>query len=165
MSRTRRQNGEARPAKAAEAEAIEAEAETETEAIEKQTWVTVPVDRSADDLGSDSSSAEFTLFIAGDSEISRRALTNLRRLCNERLNIPATMLIIDAAREPAVAELNGISRTPTLIKHGPGPTRRIAGDLSNSGAVMACLEFPQSCVQGDAMLVAPIAAFGDAAAR
>jgi hypothetical protein len=167
VSRTRRQAGETRRADAAvdlQAE-TQMEARTEAEAGEDRASVAIADDDSVDDPVSECTPAEFTLFVTGDSEISRRALVSLRALCNERLSIPATMLIIDTARDPAIAELNGVSRTPTLIKHGPGPTRRCSGDLSNSCAVMACLEFPPSCVRSDAPFLAPTHAFDDVAAR
>jgi circadian clock protein KaiB len=141
------------------------EARTEAEASENRAGVAIAADDSVNDPGCECTPAEFTLFVTGDSEISRRALVSLRKLCNERLSIPATMLIIDTAREPVIAEWNGVSRTPTLIKHGPGPTRRIAGDLSNLGVVAASLEFPLSCIKDDTAAVAPVAAVGDVAAR
>lgn len=167
VSRTRRQAGETRRADAAAVDVqaeTQLEARTEAEASENRAWVAIAADDSVDDRGPECTPAEFTLFVTGDSEISRRALASLRTLCNERLSIPATMLIIDTAREPAIAELHGVSRTPTLIKHGPGPTRRIAGDLSNLRVVAASLEFPLSCIK-DTAPVAPVAAFGDVAAR
>ncbi|HEY5062005.1 MAG TPA: circadian clock KaiB family protein [Gemmatimonadaceae bacterium] len=168
VSRTRRQAGETRRADAAavdlEAE-TQMEAPTEAETGEDRARIAIAADSSVDDPASECTPAEFTLFVTGDSEISRRALVSLRNLCNERLSVPATMLIIDTGREPAIAELNGVSHTPTLIKHGPGPTRRCSGDLSNSCAVMACLEFPRSCVRSDAPFLAPTPALGDAAAR
>jgi hypothetical protein len=167
VSRTRRQAGETRRA---DATAVDLQADThgeertEAEAGEDGAEVAVAADNAVDDPVGECTLAEFTLFVTGDSEISRRALVGLRKLCDERLRIPATMLIIDTAREPAIAELNGVSRTPTLVKHGPGPTRRFSGDLSSTCAVMACLEFPESCVRSDAPLIAAIPARGDAAA-
>ena len=185
VSRTRRQAGETQRADAAAAAAADLQAETpsvaqtparieaapetaarsEAAASDNRARVAIAVDDSVEGPVSESTPAEFTLFVAGDSEISRRALVSLRKLCNERLSIPSTMLIIDTTREPAIAELNGVSRTPTLIKHGPGPTRRFAGDLSSAFAVMACLEFPPSCVRTEAPFAAPVPALGDAAAR
>ena len=72
--------------------------------------------------------------------ITRRAITNLRRICEKELGTDYELVIIDVLERPQVAEDEKILATPTLIKELPLPVRRIIGDLSDTKQVLLGLE-------------------------
>lgn len=81
----------------------------------------------------------FRLYVAGDAPRSRRAIQNLKTLCDERLAGMHHIEVVDVLREPRRAFQDGIVVTPTLVKLAPGESARIIGDLSDHGAVLAAL--------------------------
>ena len=85
----------------------------------------------------------FTLFIAGQSPRSTRAVENLEELGRERLKGEFELEVIDVVERPAEAESQHIMATPTLIKHSPDPVRRVTGDLSDRDAVALALGLPR----------------------
>lgn len=84
----------------------------------------------------------FTLYVAGDSYRSQRAVANLRRLGEERLGGAYELSVVDVKEDPESAERERILTTPTLIKRSPGPTRRVTGDLTDLEQVMVALSLP-----------------------
>lgn len=82
---------------------------------------------------------QFTLFIAGESPRSQRAIANLRRIAQERLGGDYELTVIDVQQQPERAEEERILTTPTLIKRAPEPRRRVTGDLTNAEQVLIAL--------------------------
>ncbi|KJR42958.1 circadian clock protein kaiB [Candidatus Magnetoovum chiemensis] len=80
------------------------------------------------------------LFIAGRTPKSVRAISNIRRICNEELEGKAELTIIDILEHPQIAEETKILATPTLLKDLPLPSRRIIGDLSDTEKVLIGLD-------------------------
>jgi circadian clock protein KaiB len=80
------------------------------------------------------------LYITGQTPRSERAISNLRRICEEYLNDQYEMVIIDVLERPQLAEDERILVTPTLIKPLPLPPRRVIGDLSNIEKVLSELD-------------------------
>lgn len=78
----------------------------------------------------------FTMYIAGQTPRSERALANLRRICEERLERRYTLTVIDVLDHPEVADTERILTTPTLVKESPPPLRRLVGDLSDTEKVL-----------------------------
>ena len=74
---------------------------------------------------------ELRLYIAGHTEKSVTALSNLRRYCEEHLKGQYKIEVIDLLRKPQLAEGDQILATPTLVRKVPEPIRKIIGDLSN----------------------------------
>ncbi|MDX1546841.1 MAG: circadian clock KaiB family protein [Rhodothermales bacterium] len=72
----------------------------------------------------------FRLFVTGGSARSEDALKNLRRICEEHVAGQYDLSVIDVLEHPQQAEALKILATPTLIKDGPPPPRRLIGDLS-----------------------------------
>lgn len=90
------------------------------------------------------------LFITGHTSRSSRAITNLRRICEEELGTEYELVIIDVQEQPQLAEEDKILATPTLIKVLPLPIRRIIGDLSDTKQVLFGLElFHQESREGE----------------
>jgi circadian clock protein KaiB len=82
---------------------------------------------------------QFTLYIAGESPRSLRAIANLRRIGQERLGGDYELQVVDVQREPERAEEERILTTPTLVKRAPEPRRRVTGDLTNAEQVLLAL--------------------------
>lgn len=80
-----------------------------------------------------------TLYIAGPSMRSERAVTNLRAI-HERLGGRCKLTIVDVLERPQLAERHRILATPTVIREAPLPRRRIIGDLSDVATVMLKLD-------------------------
>lgn len=79
------------------------------------------------------------LYVIGGSPASRRAVGNLRAICDERLPDSYTLEVIDLHEEPALAGKLNILAVPTLVKQFPPPTGRLIGDLSDTARVLAVL--------------------------
>jgi circadian clock protein KaiB len=89
------------------------------------------------------------LYISGQTSRSERAIANLRRICDERMNGECEMAIIDILERPQMAEDERILATPMLIRQSPPPVRRIIGDLSNIDRVMRELDLPLGADSGE----------------
>lgn len=82
----------------------------------------------------------FRLFVAGDAPNSLQAIANLRALCETYLPDRHTIEIVDVFAEPDRALVDAVFMTPTLIKLGPLPSRRIVGTLSQRQVVLQALD-------------------------
>ncbi len=80
------------------------------------------------------------LFIAGTTNKSVLALTNLKKICEEYLEGRYELEVIDLYQSPVLAADEQIIAAPTLIKQLPLPFRRIIGDMSNVEKVLMGLE-------------------------
>lgn len=84
-------------------------------------------------------SFKFRLYIAGDTENSAQALSNLTAFCGKHLENRHEIEIVDVFREPGRALEDRIFMTPTLVKLAPGHVQRIIGTLGQSLSVMQAL--------------------------
>jgi circadian clock protein KaiB len=82
---------------------------------------------------------KFRLYVAGDALNSAQAVANLDSLCREYLPERHDIEVIDVFVEPKRALADGIFMTPTLVKLGPSPPRRIVGTLSQTLPVLQAL--------------------------
>ncbi len=80
------------------------------------------------------------LYITGHTPQSKRAISNLRRICEAELKGQYEMRVVDILEHPQLAEHERIIATPTLIKNLPPPLRRVIGDLSDTGRVLLGLD-------------------------
>ena len=80
------------------------------------------------------------LFITGHTPHSRRAIENLRRICETDLRDQYEIEVIDILENPQLAENEKIMATPTLVKKLPEPVRKIIGDLSDRDKVLLGLD-------------------------
>jgi circadian clock protein KaiB len=90
-----------------------------------------------------------TLYIAGPSVRSERAVASLRGIC-ERLPGRCELTIVDVLERPQLAERHRILATPTVIRESPLPRRRIIGDLSDVAAVVLKLDLPPVAADAEA---------------
>ena len=82
---------------------------------------------------------KFRLYVAGDAQNSAQAIANLNALCRTHLLDRHEIEIVDVFREPMRALADSVFLTPTLLKLGPGPARRIVGTLSQGEPVLRAL--------------------------
>ena len=96
--------------------------------------------QSAPDQPVSASQYVLRLFVTGTTPRSVRAISNLRRLCDERLGGKYSLEVIDIYQSPHTAKEHQIVAVPTLIKVLPLPLRRIIGDLADLERVLAGLD-------------------------
>jgi circadian clock protein KaiB len=80
------------------------------------------------------------LYVTGLTTRSQRAMATLRRLCDAELAGRYELVVVDVLERPELAERDKVLATPTVIKERPEPERRIIGDLSDPGRVLAALD-------------------------
>jgi circadian clock protein KaiB len=80
------------------------------------------------------------LYIAGQTERSRRALSNLKEVCEQNLKGRYHIEIVDLRKKPQLASGHQILAVPTLVRKLPTPIKRIIGDLSVRERVLVGLD-------------------------
>ena len=80
------------------------------------------------------------LYVTGATPQSLKAITNLKRICEEYLKNRYTLEIIDIYQQPHLAEGDQIVAAPTLIKKLPFPLKKLIGDMSNTQRVLLGLD-------------------------
>ena len=83
---------------------------------------------------------DLRLYVAGESERSRLAVRNLKRICEAHIHAAYTIEVIDLLKNPALARGDQIVAVPTLVRKLPEPMRKIIGDLSNEDRVLVGLD-------------------------
>lgn len=91
---------------------------------------------------SESETFELRLYVTGMTPRSTRAITAVRNLCEELLRGRYDLEVIDVYQQPALSQREQIVATPTLIKKGPSPARRLIGDMSDRARLLAGLGLP-----------------------
>jgi circadian clock protein KaiB len=80
------------------------------------------------------------LYVAGVTPKSVRAITNLRKICEEHLHGRYELDVVDVYQQPVLAAGEQIIAAPTLIKKLPLPLRKLIGDMSNTERVLVGLD-------------------------
>lgn len=80
------------------------------------------------------------LYIAGNSQHSRRAIDKLRDICANHLEGRYELDVIDVLEQPDMAEKDKVIATPTLVRELPPPLRKIIGNLSEEEKVLIGLD-------------------------
>lgn len=80
------------------------------------------------------------LYVAGQTDKSIRAITNLNRICKTYLEDKYIIEVIDLLKSPQLAANEQILALPTLVRRLPEPLKRIIGDLSNEERVLVGLD-------------------------
>jgi circadian clock protein KaiB len=81
-----------------------------------------------------------TLFVAGASRRSLRAVDNVREFCERELTGGYDLAVVDLYREPEQARIAQVIAAPTLLRHTPEPVRRIIGDMSDRARLRAAIK-------------------------
>jgi circadian clock protein KaiB len=79
------------------------------------------------------------LFVSGLSARSRRAIDNIKRLCETHLAGRYELQIIDIYQQPELAKDQQLIAAPTLIKRLPLPLRKLVGDMHDPARVLIML--------------------------
>lgn len=80
------------------------------------------------------------LFVAGASDLSRRAIGNIHALCEAQLSGRYTLDVVDVLRDHSSMSAHDLVAAPALIKVAPLPKRMLVGDLSDTARVSAALD-------------------------
>jgi circadian clock protein KaiB len=80
------------------------------------------------------------LYVAGRTQKSIAAITNLKRVCEEHLAGRYDIEVIDLLVTPKLAAGDQILAIPTLVRRLPEPLKRIIGTLSNTDQVLVGLD-------------------------
>ena len=80
------------------------------------------------------------LYVTGSTPHSLKAISNLKRLCEEYLPGAYDLQVVDIYKNPDSARDAQIIAAPTLIKRLPAPLRRFVGDLSNTEKLLIGLD-------------------------
>lgn len=80
------------------------------------------------------------LYVSGSSARSLRAVSNLKKICDEHLPQDYDLEVIDIYKNPAAAREEQIVAAPTLVKRLPKPLRKFVGDLSNTQKILVGLD-------------------------
>jgi len=78
---------------------------------------------------------ELVLYISSRSPASMRARKNLNRALEKIDKSHVKLSIVDLVDRPLAGETDGITFTPTLVRHRPGPRMWIVGSLNDSRAL------------------------------
>jgi circadian clock protein KaiB len=90
--------------------------------------------------GSDNEKYILRLYIAGMTPKSVRAISNIKKVCDEYLQGRYNLEVIDLYQTPQLAKGEQIIAAPTLIKKLPLPLRRIIGDMSSTERLLVGLD-------------------------
>jgi circadian clock protein KaiB len=90
-------------------------------------------------LSGNQGKAILRLYVADETNPSKKAIANLESICREYLCDNYTIDIVDILKDPIRALSEGVLVTPALVRLSPLPVRRIVGDLSDKEAVLFAL--------------------------
>jgi circadian clock protein KaiB len=79
------------------------------------------------------------LFVSGHSALTEQILKTLQGVLESSRHRSYTLQMVDVSKDPAQAEADQISATPTLIRVWPKPVRRLVGELDNLHAILNLL--------------------------
>lgn len=80
-----------------------------------------------------------TLYLAGDTDLSRRAETNLREILESLLPNQYVLEVIDIVSNPRLAIQDRVTITPMAVKLHPPPIRKVIGDFTDRSKVISGL--------------------------
>ena len=80
------------------------------------------------------------LYVTGNTPKSNRAITNIKRICDEHLRGRYSLEVVDIYQQPVLAKGEQIIAAPTLIKKLPLPLRKFIGDMTNTERILLGLD-------------------------
>jgi circadian clock protein KaiB len=80
------------------------------------------------------------LYVSGSTLKSKRAIENMKRVCEQHLKGRYDLEVIDIYQQANLARDEQIVAVPTLIKRLPPPLQRFVGDMSNLRNVLFGLD-------------------------
>jgi circadian clock protein KaiB len=83
---------------------------------------------------------QLRVYVAGETEKSRKAIENLRKVCEEHLKGQYEIEVVDLKKHPQLAAEEQIFAVPTVVRKLPQPLKKLIGDLSASEKVLVGLD-------------------------
>jgi circadian clock protein KaiB len=80
-----------------------------------------------------------TLYVAGITPKSLKAIDNAKQLCEEYLKGRCELEIVDIYQQPGLARDAQVIAVPTLVKSLPPPLRKFIGDFSDPEPILVRL--------------------------
>ena len=80
------------------------------------------------------------LYVAGQTPNCVKAFTNLKKICEQKLNGRYQIEVVDLLENPELAKGDQIVAIPTLVRKLPEPVAKIIGSLQNTDRVMVGLD-------------------------
>lgn len=80
------------------------------------------------------------LYVTGTTAKSIRAITNIKRICEEHLKGRYVLEVVDIYQRPVLAKTEQIIAAPTLVKLLPSPLKKMIGDLASTERVLLGLD-------------------------
>ena len=84
------------------------------------------------------------LYVTGSTSQSSRAISNIRKICEEHLQGRYELEVVDISQHPTLAIGEQIIAAPTLIKRLPLPLRRFIGDMSQTERILLGLDLREA---------------------
>lgn len=83
---------------------------------------------------------QLRLYVAGQTEKSLKAFSNLKEICEQHLRGRYRIEVVDLLEQPHLSKGDQILAIPTLVRKLPQPVRKIIGDLSDTERVLVGLD-------------------------
>jgi circadian clock protein KaiB len=83
---------------------------------------------------------QLTLYVAGTSGLSARAIHDTRRMCDLHLTGEYELAVLDLS----AAGPDRVVAAPTLVRNRPLPELQLVGDLSDTHRVLVALDLERS---------------------
>jgi len=83
---------------------------------------------------------ELRIYVAGETDKSKAAIANLRKVCEEHLKGQYHIEVIDLMKQPQLAAEEQIFAVPTVVRKLPEPLKKLIGDLSATEKVLVGLD-------------------------
>ena len=80
------------------------------------------------------------LYIAGQTPNSVAAISNLKKICEDKLRGKYRIEVVDLLKDPQLAKGDQIIAIPTLVRRLPPPVKKIIGNLSKTESVIVGLD-------------------------
>lgn len=77
-----------------------------------------------------------TLYIAGETDLGRRAESNLRQIIEAIPSNQYVLEVIDVVTNPRLAIQDRVTITPMAVRTFPLPVRKVIGDFTDRGKVL-----------------------------
>lgn len=104
-------------------------------------------------LAPDTTHYVLRLYITGSTPRSMRAISNIRKICEEHLDGRYDLEVVDISQHPSLAEGEQIIAAPTLIKKLPLPLRRFIGDMSQTDRILLGLDLLEAAKSASSPMV------------
>jgi circadian clock protein KaiB len=87
---------------------------------------------------------QLRLYVASMTPSAKRALSNIKMICEEHLEGRYSLDVVDLLEHPGLAEGEQIFAVPTLVRKLPPPLRKIIGDFTKTEQVLVGLDIRPS---------------------